>query len=51
MASYDRMDDNNKKAMDDMEKEGCNAAVKHMFTDQKSGRQLNYAEMRGLYGW
>lgn len=48
--SYDGMDENNKKTMDVMEKEGWNAAVKHMFTDQKSKRQLSYSEMRDLYG-
>ena len=44
------MDENNKKALDVMAKEGMDAAVKHMFTDQKSGRQLSYAEMRSRYG-
>ena len=44
------MDENNKKALDVMAKEGMDAAVKHMFTDQKSGRGLSYAEMRSRYG-
>jgi len=44
------MDENNKKALDVMAKEGMDAAVKHMFTDQKSGRQLSYAEMRSRFG-
>ena len=44
------MDDNNKEALKVAAEEGMDAAVKHMFTDQKSGRQLSYAEMRSRYG-
>ena len=44
------MDDANKKALDVMQNEGMEAAVKHMFTDQESGRQLSYGEMRMRYG-
>jgi len=44
------MDDANKKGLDIMENEGMDAAVKYMFTDQKSGRQLSYSEMRTRYG-
>ena len=44
------MDEPNKKALDVMANEGTDAAVKHMFTDQESGRQLSYAEMRSRYG-
>jgi len=44
------MDEPNKKALDVMANDGTDAAVKHMFTDQESGRQLSYAEMRGRYG-
>jgi len=47
---YDHMDDTNKKAMDVLQSKGINAAVEHMFTDQESGRQLSYAEMRDRYG-
>ena len=47
---YNQMDEVNKKAMDVWEEDGMQAAVKHMFTDQKTGRQLSYAEMRSLYG-
>lgn len=47
---YDQMDDANKKAMDVMQKDGPKEAIKHMFTDQKTGRQLSYSEMRYLYG-
>ena len=46
----ERMDDANKKALDVMQNEGMNAAIKHMFTDQESGRQLSYGEMRMRYG-
>ena len=44
------MDDTNKKALDVMQNEGMEAAVKHMFTDQVSGRKLSYGEMRMRYG-
>ena len=47
---YPVMDELNKKAMDVMTIQGMDAAVKHMFTDQESGRQLSYAEMRSRYG-
>ena len=47
---YESMDENNKKALDVMAKDGADAAVKHMFTDQETGRQLSYAEMRERYG-
>ena len=47
---YDEMDDANKKALDVMAKQGMEAAVEHMFTDQDTGRKLSYAEMRSLYG-
>jgi hypothetical protein len=44
------MDDANKKGLDIMENEGMDAAVKYMFTDKESGRQLSYSEMRTRYG-
>ena len=44
------MDEPNKKALDVMANEGTDAAIKYMFTDQESGRQLSYAEMRSRYG-
>lgn len=47
---YESMDANNKKALDVMSAQGADAAVQHMFTDQDSGRQLSYAEMRMRYG-
>jgi hypothetical protein len=33
-----------------MEKEGMDAAVKYMFTDQETGGQLSYGAMRMRYG-
>ena len=47
---YPNMDDYNKKAMDVMRTQGMSSAVKHMFTDQQTGRQLTYGEMRARYG-
>jgi hypothetical protein len=44
------MDELNKKAMDVMTTQGMDAVVKHMFTDQDTGRQLSYGEMRMSYG-
>ena len=44
------MDETNKKALDVMKNKGMDAAIKHMFTDQESGRQLSYSEMRMRYG-
>ena len=46
----DNMDEHNKKALKVMKNEGMDAAVKHMFTDQETGRQLSYGEMRMRYG-
>lgn len=47
---YDIMDDANKKGLDVMATKGMEAAVNHMFTDQKTGRTLSYGEMRMRYG-
>ena len=47
---YDKMNDTNKSAMDVMGSQGMKAAVKHMFTDQRTGKPLTYSEMRSLYG-
>ena len=44
------MDKANQKAMNVWENEGETAAIKHMFTDQETGRERSYAEMRMLYG-
>tara|TARA_A100001388_G_scaffold209382_1_gene159862 strand:+ start:57 stop:296 length:240 start_codon:yes stop_codon:yes gene_type:complete len=48
--TYDNMDDHNKKAVDVMKTKGMSAAIEHMFTDQDTGRQLTYGEMRARYG-
>ena len=45
-----KMDDANRKAIEILEKDGLSAAIKHMFTDKKTGRTLTYGEMRTLYG-
>ncbi len=47
---YQGMDNTNKLAADVMANEGMEAAVKHMFTDQDTGRQLSYSEMRSRFG-
>ena len=44
------MDKANQKAMNVWVNEGETAAIKHMFTDQETGRERSYAEMRMLYG-
>ena len=44
------MDERNKAALKVLQTEGTDAAVKHMFTDDKTGRQLSYSEMRSRYG-
>ena len=49
-AFYDGMDDTNKKAMNVWSEKGTEEAVKHMFTDQKTGHTLSYSEMRSRYG-
>ena len=44
------MDERNKAALKVLQTEGTDAAVKHMFTDDKTGGQLSYSEMRSRYG-
>jgi hypothetical protein len=46
----DNMDAHNKKALKVMKNEGMDAAIKHMSTDQQTGRKLSYGEMRMRYG-
>ena len=46
----DYMDEQNKKAMNIWKTKGEDSAIKYMFTDQTTGRQLSYSEMRSLYG-
>lgn len=38
------------KAAEVLEKEGDAAFVKHVFTDQATGKPLTYGEMRARYG-
>jgi len=44
------MDSRNQKAAEVFKSEGVDAAVQHMFTDDKTGRKLSYSEMRMRYG-
>ena len=46
---YEGMDDTNKKAVDVMAEEGMETAVKHMFTDEKSGR-TNFHMRKCVHG-
>ena len=48
--SIDNMDDLNKKAATILITKGPDAAIKHMFTDQTTGKPLTYGEMRSRYG-
>lgn len=48
--AYQKMDDNNKEAMDVLANEGDKAFLKKIFTDKNTGRSLTYGEMRSLYG-
>ena len=43
------MDEKNKKALNVQMTDGDKAFVEHVFTGE-NGRQLSYAEMRGMYG-
>ena len=47
---YENMDSNNKQALNVWAEQGEKAAIAHMFTDQETGRQLSYGEMRMRYG-
>jgi hypothetical protein len=47
---YEAMDENNKKALIVMSTQDADAAIKHIFTEQATGRQLSYSEMRSRYG-
>ena len=44
------MDEPNSKAFNVLATEGSNAFIKHVFTDQETGRALSYSEMRSRYG-
>ena len=47
---YENMDDNNKKATDILAGRPDSEFFKHVFTDQDSGKNLTYAEMRERFG-
>ena len=44
------MDEANKTALNVMNEQGPKEFIKHVFTDQETGRQLSYSEMRSRYG-
>lgn len=50
LANYEQMNQNNKKAADVMASQGMKAAIEHMFTDQKTGGKMTFAEMRSRFG-
>jgi hypothetical protein len=47
---YNKMDSNNKKAMDVWASKGIDAAVEHMFKHPETGKPMDYATMRYYYG-
>jgi len=44
------MDAANKTAAEIFNSQGKDAFIKHVFTDQETGRPMSYGEMRMLYG-
>lgn len=48
--NYNKMDDNNKKAVDIMVSQGMDKAVEHMFLHPETGEPMDYATMRSFYG-
>ena len=44
------MDEANKKALEVLQIKGEKEFIKHVFTDQSTGKKLSYAEMRMRYG-
>lgn len=45
-----KMDHYNAKAYNVLKNEGQDAFMKHVFTDQDTGKPMSYAEMRMRYG-
>ena len=45
-----KMDSYNKAAFNCLQTKGTDCAIKHMFTDQDTGKALSYSEMRERYG-
>lgn len=50
LSDLNNMDDPNKEATHIMCTQGVDAGIKHMFTDQDTGRELTYSEMRSRFG-
>ena len=44
------MDDANKSAADVFNTQGYSSFIKHIFTEQSTGRTMSYSEMRSMYG-
>ena len=44
------MDEKNKEALEVLETQGKKEFINHVFTDQSTGKELSYAEMRMRYG-
>lgn len=50
MIDKNKMDQNNKKAMEIISTQGIEAGIKHMFTHPRTGQAMSYSEMRSMYG-
>ena len=50
IAKIKNMDSYNKDAFTCLQTKGIDCAIKHMFTDQDTGKALSYSEMRERYG-
>ena len=50
MPIFSKMDEANKTAANVFNTQGEKAFLKHVFTDQETGRTMSYAEMRMKYG-
>jgi molecular chaperone GrpE (heat shock protein) len=50
LSDLNNMDDANKEATHIMCTQGVETGIKHMFTDQDTGRELTYSEMRSRFG-
>ena len=44
------MDEANKTAADVFNTQGHSSFIKHIFTEQSTGRTMSYSEMRSMYG-
>ena len=49
-ATYNMMDENNKKAVDVLASQGIDKAVEFMFKHPETGEPMDYATMRYFYG-